>query len=75
MREPMRRFDVQLERLADDLIAAAGPELADNLAFGGTVRHALSFAAWQQLAKEFDDTAMVDLVMHWLEGIVANAQE
>lgn len=63
---PMAAFGGFLESVCADLIAAfeEGPESGH---VAPTIRHALRFQTWSDLEDQgLDDTAKVDLVLHWL---------
>ena len=66
---PMQSFDSYFRRVRDDLVEAAGPDLAQNRAFTATVEHALAFATWRSLAAGIGDGEMAALTMQWLEGV------
>lgn len=63
---PMAGFGGFLDSVRADLIGAFGDSPnADHIA--PTIRHALRFQTWSDLEDQgLDDTAKVDLVLHWL---------
>lgn len=69
---PMQDFAEFHRGLQEDVVQGAATALARRGAFAATIRHALAFATWHALAQRFDDGELVELVMAWLEGIVAS---
>jgi len=69
---PLAAYDAYVEEVAEGLADDLDASKRARVQAAATLRHALSFTAWQNLEElGLDDAAKVSLVERWLDGIIS----
>lgn len=74
MEEPLQEFEVYRDDIRDDLLAAWRPKGRRPAILAATLKHALSFATWESMARQsLSDSQIRSASAQWIAAVAAGS--